>query len=377
LGNEVLNGQDRLLKAFRDLTGSDAAFLMIHDNKVYRLATLLKDKDGKPMNGVPLPDSDPVAKALLAGQDYQGLAIRGGKYNFSTVKFLKEGDGKPWLAYSVRISLENELKRIRQQFGRSSRARPAMPTSFARPMKRDRRIRHAPEVPGQADRRTRRCRADQVGAAPGAGPEERRLPLSLCRCVRHDAGKDRRCRHVAGLGVDGGHRQLARRVPRGKRRHAQHAAPGLCAGGLAAGNGGVHPGQFPPALAEADGAGCRALAGGDLRTVIHSAEADSRNEVHVIGCAFNHMAENMRSLVQGVASTSTQVGVAADELQEAAHAARESSGQASTSASGIAASVEQLSVSITHVATTPTRRPRFPKRPRRSPPPDAMSCIAP
>jgi hypothetical protein len=78
LGNEVLNGQDRLLKAFRELTGSDAAFLMIHDNKVYRLATLLKDKDGKPMNGVPLPDSDPVAKALLAGQDYQGLAIRGG-----------------------------------------------------------------------------------------------------------------------------------------------------------------------------------------------------------------------------------------------------------------------------------------------------------
>ena len=117
LGNEVLNGQDRLLKAFRELAGSDATFLMIHDNKVYRLATLLKDKDGKPMNGVPLPDSDPVAKALLAGQDYQGLAIRGGKYNFSTVKFLKEGDGKPWLAYSVRISLENELKRIRQQFG--------------------------------------------------------------------------------------------------------------------------------------------------------------------------------------------------------------------------------------------------------------------
>jgi hypothetical protein len=34
LGNEVLNGQERQLKAFRDLTGSDSAFLMIHDNKV-------------------------------------------------------------------------------------------------------------------------------------------------------------------------------------------------------------------------------------------------------------------------------------------------------------------------------------------------------
>lgn len=72
LGGEVLNGNDRLLKSFRELTGSDSAFLMVRDGKVYRLATLLKDKEGKPMNGVPLPDGDPVAKALLAGQDYQG-----------------------------------------------------------------------------------------------------------------------------------------------------------------------------------------------------------------------------------------------------------------------------------------------------------------
>jgi methyl-accepting chemotaxis protein len=92
------------------------------------------------------------------------------------------------------------------------------------------------------------------------------------------------------------------------------------------------------------------IAGGDLKTVIHGAESNSRNEVHVIGSAFNHMAESMRKLVQGVASTSTQVGVAADDLQEAANAARDSSSQASSAASGIAASVEQLSVSITQVA---------------------------
>src|SRR5574343_32635 len=84
LGNEILNGNDRQLKAFRDLTGNDAAFLVIRDNKVYRLATLLKDKEGKTMTGVPLPDGDPVAKALLSGQDYQGPSLRRGKYNFST-----------------------------------------------------------------------------------------------------------------------------------------------------------------------------------------------------------------------------------------------------------------------------------------------------
>ena len=117
LAGEVLNGNERVLKGFRDLTGEETAFLVIKDNKLYRLSTLLKDKDGKSMNGVPIGDSDPVAKAVLAGNDYQGLTIRGGKYNFSTVKVLKGGDGKPWGAYSIRIGLEGELKRIRDQFG--------------------------------------------------------------------------------------------------------------------------------------------------------------------------------------------------------------------------------------------------------------------
>ena len=84
LGNEVLNGQDRLLKAFRGWLAA-IGLLMIHNNKV---------PPGHPAQGqgrqtderrTPA-DSDPVAKALLAGR-ITNLAIRGGKYNFSTVKF--------------------------------------------------------------------------------------------------------------------------------------------------------------------------------------------------------------------------------------------------------------------------------------------------
>lgn len=96
INGEVMNGNEHILKSFRALTGDDTAFLVVMDGKLYRLATLLKDKEGKSMNGVPLPPEDPVTKSILAGQDYQGLTIRGGKYNFSTVKVLKDADGKPW-----------------------------------------------------------------------------------------------------------------------------------------------------------------------------------------------------------------------------------------------------------------------------------------
>ena len=351
LGNEVLNGQDRLLKAFRELAGSDAAFLMIHDNKVYRLATLLKDKDGKPMNGVPLPDSDPVAKALLAGQDYQGLAIRGGKYNFSTVKFLKEGEGKPVLAYSVRISLENELKRIRQQFGslvsgKTGYAYIMRPTDekgigefVMHPKFQDKQIGEL-DVSEQTKSVLRQVLAQKNGVfrypfADASGTTREKIVVAATSPAWGWTV-------ATGSWLD---EYLEESIAMRNMLLLACVVAALLLATVVYILVSSRLRSLKQMVQDVE-----RFAGGDLRTVIHGAEANSRNEVHVIGCAFNHMAENMRSLVQGVASTSTQVGVAADELQEAALAARESSGQASTSASGIAASVEQLSVSITHVA---------------------------
>ena len=83
---------------------------------------------------------------------------------------------------------------------------------------------------------------------------------------------------------------------------------------------------------------------------VQDADPQSRNEVHTIAHAFNLMSEGMRKLVRGVATTSGQVDMAANELQSAARQAMDSAQSAAQSASGIAASVEQLSVSITQVA---------------------------
>ena len=351
LGNEVINGNDRHIKGFRDLTGSDAAFLMVRDNKVYRLATLLKDKDGKPMNGVPLPDGDPVAKALLAGQDYQGLAIRGGKYNFSTVKFLRGADGKPWLAFSVRISLENELKRIREQFGslvsgKTGYAYIARPTDekgigefVMHPKFQEKQIGEL-DVPAQTKDILRQVLQQKNGVF--------RYPFADASGVMRDKIVVAATSATWGWTVATGSWLDEYLEESREMRNMLILACVVAALLLAFIVYGLISSRLR-ALKQMV-ADVERIAAGDLRTVIHGAEADSRNEVHVIGNAFNHMAQSMRNLVQGVASTSAQVGVAADELQAAAHAARESSGQASTSASGIAASVEELSVSITHVA---------------------------
>ena len=351
LGNEVINGNERLLKSFRDLTGDEAAFLLIKDNKVYRLATLLKDKDGKPMHGVPIADADPVAKAVLSGNDYQGLAIRGGKYNFSTVKLLKGPDGKAWGAYSVRIGLEGDLKRIRAQFGSIVAGKTGY-VYIVRP-------------------------TDEKGVGEfvlhpkfeGKGILDVEMPtaakLAVTDVISRKAGT---FRYVMS-DQNGAEREKI-----------------ICAASSSAWGWTVASGSWLDEYLEESRAlrnlvilvsiisalvlialiyllvstrlqglntlvrEVSKLSGGDLRAAVPEADAASRNEVHVIGHAFNQMAESVRNLVKGVSSTSVQVSTAATELEGAAKSAMESSVQASTSASGIAASIEQLSVSITHVA---------------------------
>ena len=63
VNGSMLNGNHEALERFKKLTDEESAILLIHQGKVYRLSTLLK-RDGKPMDGTTLADSDPVAVAL-------------------------------------------------------------------------------------------------------------------------------------------------------------------------------------------------------------------------------------------------------------------------------------------------------------------------
>ena len=112
----VLNANHSLLESFKELSATEAAVLVVQDGQVYRAATLLK-KDGQYMDGTAVPETDPVAKAILKGENYTGLTVRNGQYFFSVVRALKDRDGKVFGGLSVRVSLEAELKQIRTTLG--------------------------------------------------------------------------------------------------------------------------------------------------------------------------------------------------------------------------------------------------------------------
>lgn len=351
VGSEVMNANLKPLQSFKDLTGEETAFLAVKDGKVYRLSTLLKDKEGKSMNGVPIAENDPVSKAVLAGQNYAGLAIRGGKYNFSTVKVFKGADGKPWGGYSVRIGLDGELKRVREQFGKLVAGKTGYvyivrPTDekgigeFVLHPKFQEKLVAESDLPEIVKKNVRDMLAAKNGAfhykmADGEGKERDKLVFA--------ATSDAWGWTVATGSWSDEYLEESLRL-----RNIVMALSAAAAVILA---------FFTFLMVRTRLSGLRMLvaevsrvSSGDLRATLNDADPNSRNEVHEIAYAFNVMSESMRNLVRGVAVSSAQVGVAAGELQQAANSAMESSQQASQSATGIAASVEQMSVSISQVA---------------------------
>ncbi len=351
VGGEVLNGNDRLLRNFRELTGDEAAFLIIRENKLYRLSTLLRDKEGRPMHGVPIAEGDPVSKAVLSGQDYQGLTIRGGKYNFSNVKLLKGADGKVWGALSIRISLDAELKRVRDLFGsliagKTGYVYIVRPTDEKSIGEFVLHPKYQNQMIGEVD----------LPAATKTVLQEvikNRSGLFRYRLVDDKGGEREKIVYAAtssawGWTVATGS-WLDEYLEESRALRNLVIVISLISAMVLATLIYWLVRSRLSGLAELVVA-VRQLSGGDLRASLPAGDPQSRNEIHGIAHAFNEMAGAMRSLVRGVASTSAQVGGAADELQHAASAALESSAQASQSASGIAASVEQLSVSISHVA---------------------------
>ena len=279
------------------------------------------------------------------------MAIRGGKYNFSTVKLLKDGDGKPWGAYSIRISLDGELKRIRDQFGGLVAGKTGY-VYIVRPTD-EKTIGEFVLHPKFQEKNI--VEVDLPAAAKASVTEVVTRKGGMFRYSMADQSGVEREKIIFAATSPAWGWTVATGSWLDEYLEESRALRNLMI--LISIAAALILSMLIYLLVNSRLGGLRLLvqevskvSAGDLRAAVRDADPASRNEVHAIAHAFNQMAEGMRNLVKGVASTSAQVGVAANELQDAARSAMDGSAQASQSASGIAASVEELSVSISHVA---------------------------
>ncbi len=350
-GGEVLNANRKMLLAFQELTGEDAAVLAVHEGKLYRAATLLK-KDGVYQDGTEIKAGDPVADAILQGKDYGGLAIRNGTYYFSTVKALKTAEGKVYGGISVRIKLDSELRDVRALFGKVKVADTGY-VYIARQTKDDKTlvefVAH-PTLAGKTlegmDGETR----DSIAKAV-AGPD------GLLTYEMKDAnGKMRKKLGVAGTSSRWGWRLVGASWEDEFLAESMKLRNFLVISSIVAAllscavifflvNVRLKP--LSEFMVQMD-----RLGAGDLTISVRDADGNSGNEVQRLGHSLNVTAANVRSLVGEISAAAGRVNAAASEVENASHQAMEAAEQQSQSASGMAASVEQMSVSISHVAAS-------------------------
>ena len=351
VGSELLNANHRLLQSFKTLTGVDGALLSVYQGKVYRAATLLKQGD-TPMDGTEIKPGDPVADALLQGKDYTGLAIRNGGYFLSTVKVIKSADGKPVAAVSVRISLEDDLKRLRAALAKMTVAKTGF-VYVVRPTQDDKTlvefVAH-PKRQGQTladENEEGRASMKKIVATPDDGV--------INYTLKTEEGSLRERIGVVSYAERWGWRVVGTAwmdefLDETTQLRNFLIAAGVVANLLACAVIYVLVRQRLSPLTGIMNTMER-LGEGDLTINVADADGRSRNEIHRLGHALNVTAANVRGLISEIATAAERVNGAAADVGNASQQAMEAADQQSQSASGMAASVEQMSVSISHVAS--------------------------
>jgi hypothetical protein len=110
-GGNVLNGDEARMKSTRDLIGADPAVMVRVGDEFVRVATLLKDAEGRSQAGVAIK-SGPDTAALLKGGSYQGVVMRNGRFYISSLEPIKDAAGRVVGALSARVDVQQGIDQL-------------------------------------------------------------------------------------------------------------------------------------------------------------------------------------------------------------------------------------------------------------------------
>lgn len=351
LGDQLVNGDRAYLERFKSLTGNEIAFLTVNNGQVHRAATLLQ-RDGKAMHGTEIPAGDPVSQALTNGRDYSGLTVRGGKYFFSKVKALKDGQGRVFAGLSLRISLDTELAQIRQLFGNIKVAQTGMigilriggeGNGGAEWV-----LHPSLEGKGISDMQDNSTWAQATTSVVSSQPVVAEFPTSLINGQATDSltatAMAPSWQWLAVATAPTEEFMLSATNTRNQIIIAGILATLICAAVMYwLLKNRLRPlGEVATAL--------RSLGNGDLSAKVTNTLAGSNNEIHQIGASVNQTADQVRNLIKGIDAACAQIAQSSEGLVQQAKIARECSDQQFDASSNMSATVEEMHATVSQVA---------------------------
>ena len=346
VGSEIINGNEKLLLRWKEILTAEPALLLFDaQGDMVRVATLLKDKDGKSMLGQPIAASAPESKTVREGKEWAGVVIRGGKYYVSAFLPLKNTQGQVLGAWSVRTDVSEDMNRQRETLVKMKFGDTGYPYIVKVAQKAEDSVfilhpklegKNAKEVSGPLVRIAETMAVQTEGTliynyADETGHEREKIVVfkrspSWGWTVAGGTWIDEYNKGAASLRLQLGLACLLGAV--------------VCAvaGWFAVSRGlsGVMP------VVE----GVRRLGAGDFSQAIPSASC----EIGVIASEANSARAHIGSLIRNISTSSATAFTSASRLEKAARAVADSAENQSASASELAAAVEELSVSVTHTA---------------------------
>ena len=351
-GNEVLNGNPRLMPEFARLTGIDGAILVRKGDDFYRASTMLKDKDGKSMEGTPLPSGEPTVVALRKGEPYEGLLVRNDRYYMSRMEPITNARGEVIGAITVRVDLGNDIDKLKAWMKSIKVGKTGYLFAFTplpgkdiaqyvlHPANEGRKV-------GDGSDEAQKRRVAEVISTKG-GTQFYDWPDKASGTVKPKIS-------VYGLAPDWNwiigtgsfvEEFVAESVALRNALIFMSVIAGLFTIGLLYVTVTLRLRPMVPALAAIESIGQ-----GDL-TAATAGEPDarSRNEIDRLSVSVKQTGRQIGGLIEGISGSMHQLSSAATQLDESSRQASQAAQAQGDATSGMAAAVEELTVSIGHIA---------------------------
>jgi len=355
IGTRIVNGDTAMLEKFRDMVGVEPALLMGYNGKVYRVATLLKDKDGSYANGTAIPKGDPIELAYNSGVESGSMIERNGRTFSAHLIPIKDGQGKMIAALNVRVDLTSDMASFRKILQGVTIGKTGYLLAF-RPVKDEEGsgiFTVHPKLEGKTLK-------DAFGADPGAFAQIKEIAKARGGQFDYlwpdaaDGGKPKEkfsvFLNVPSWGwILGGGTFSDELLVEAHALRNQLIVESIVAAVLLVSliylliMSSLR--RMKPVMEAMQRQGA-----GDLTARVGAAAEHSNNEFDVLARCFNQSSSQIQALVVNLAGAVKRIGGSSDELERSAGEIAKSTSQQSEAAASMAASVEELTVSISHVA---------------------------
>jgi methyl-accepting chemotaxis protein len=354
VGDKIFNADAELLAKFRDLVGVDSAILMRHKGELYRIATLLKDKDGKAMHGSIIPKGDPLDVAYAKGQETGSMVERNGRIYSSHLVPIRDAKGEMVAAISARVDLTEDMAQFKKILSNVKIGKTGYLYAFRPTNDEDAAVFSVhPKLEGKTLKET--------FASDPAALDKFKEAIKAKGGEFHymwpdasDGGKPKDKFAVFlnapswGWILGGGTFTEEFLSEANKLRTELIVESGIAALLLVTLLYLLVMARFKRINPMLDAMGRQGK--GDLTASVPNVPETSRNEIDVLAKRFNQSGADIRALVANLAGAVARISGSSDALERSAGEIAKSTGAQSEAANSMAASIEQLTVSISQVA---------------------------